>query len=38
MSGDKDLNGKPKPDGERLHEVVALKGMYENWFWTMPLM
>lgn len=40
MSGDKEMNGKgpgekpgqPRPEKEQLHEVVALKGMYENWF------
>jgi topoisomerase-4 subunit A len=40
MSGDKEMNdempgktpGKPRPDKEKLHEVVALKGMYKNWF------
>ena len=40
MSGDKELNGKgpgktpgqKKPNEGQLHEVVALKGMYENWF------
>jgi len=43
MSGDKEMNGEPGQEpgkntgkeagkGEHLHEVVALSGMYENWF------
>jgi topoisomerase-4 subunit A len=32
MSEEKDLNGADQEERGQLHEVVALSGMYENWF------
>jgi topoisomerase IV subunit A len=32
MSDEKEMNGQHKPEGEQLQGVVALSGMYENWF------
>jgi topoisomerase IV subunit A len=32
MSDEKEMNGQQKPVGEQLQGVVALSGMYENWF------
>ena len=32
MSEEKDVNGAEQEESGHLHEVVALSGMYENWF------